>query len=299
MTHWPWLGVGLGAGVLLATPLVILAVKRATQRVRRLERRAQAADRLGELGMLTGGLAHEIKNPLSTVGLNIQLLQEDLQTLTTQIPQQPEAQDQIGRIRRRFEALAGETQRVRDILEDFLRFAGRVKLHRVQTDIHTLIDELVDFYSPQAQASHIHLRTQLTANPSVAYVDISLVKQALLNILINATQAMAQARASGQPSGGCDELILRTERVGSQGHDEIHIHVTDTGPGIAPENLEKVFHPYYSTQKSGTGLGLPTARRIVLEHSGNLTIHSEIGRGTDFTITLPIDLPPQTATTQV
>jgi len=286
--QWVSFGIGLGSGLLVSIPLLLIAVRRTTRRVRRLEQRARTSDRLAELGTLTGGLAHEIKNPLSTVGLNIQLLQEDLDTIAQQVASDRPVYEQIGRTRRRFESLTRETHRLRDILADFLRFAGRVNLHRVPTHVNDLIHELVDFFAPQAQADSIHLRTQLTPQASIVSVDVGLLKQALLNILINATQAMVQAREENQPSGGSDELIIRTHSAREGDRDEIHIHLTDTGPGIGPDKLAKIFHPYYSAKKGGTGLGLATARRIVEEHGGSLNVHSELGRGTDFIVAIPV-----------
>lgn len=281
-----WLGFVLG---LVATaPLAVLAMRYESRRVRRLERRARGAQRLAELGRLTSGLAHEIKNPLSTVGLNIQLLQEDLRDLSAHSGSAPNNRERIGRIQRRFEGLFREVQRLRDILEDFLRYAGRFELHRVPTDANALIEELVDFFLPQAQAAAVQLRTQFSGSSEGLTVDQSLLKQALLNLLINATQAMAHAKGSGRPHGGSDELMIRTERARAQGQEEFCIHVIDTGPGIEPENLEKIFQPYFSTKKQGTGLGLPTARRIAEEHGGSLGVHSELGRGTEFILALPI-----------
>jgi len=287
--QWVWFGIGLGSGLLVAIPFFLIAVRRATRRVRRLEQRARSSDRLAELGMLTGGLAHEIKNPLSTVGLNVQLLQEDLDTIAQQVASDRPVHEQIGRTRRRFEALTRETHRLRDILADFLRFAGRVNLHRVPTQLNDLINELVDFFGPQAQADDIYLRTQLTPQAPIVSVDVDLLKQALLNILINATQAMAHARKENQPSGGSDELIIRTQSVREGIHHVVRMHVTDTGPGIDPGKLQKIFHPYYSAKKGGTGLGLAIARRIVEEHGGSLHVHSELGRGSDFIVSIPVN----------
>jgi len=289
---WVLFGIGLAAGALMVIPFAAIAIKREAQRVRQSEQRARASDRLAELGTLTGGLAHEIKNPLSTIGLNAQLLQEDLRDIAIQVVGNPKAREQIGRTQRRFDSLSQEIQRLRDILEDFLRFAGRVKLDRVETDIHELIEELVDFFTPQAHANKVHLRTQLLNPPAKIPVDIGLLKQAMLNLLINASQAMAEARHTQQPHGGSDELILRTERSHSHGREEFLIHVTDTGPGIAPDQLDKIFHPYVSEKKNGTGLGLPTARRVIEEHGGTLTVHSELGRGSDFVVALPIEDAP-------
>lgn len=307
-----WFFAGIAVGLLLAIPATALAQRWERRRLQRLEARARAAERLAELGKLTGGLAHEIKNPLSSVGLNVQLLQEDLSELSGELsramPDEHDASsDQgirqgvpdavaaqtihelIGRIQRRFGGLARETQRLRDILEDFLRYAGRVKLDRQPVDINALVDELVDFFAPQAQAAQVRLRTQLAGAPVTVGADSGLLKQALLNLLINATQAMIEAREAGRPHGGANELILRTEVARDLGQPEVCIHVIDTGPGIAPEDRDRVFEPYFSTKKTGTGLGLPTARRIVEEHGGTLALYSEPGRGSDFVVVLPVE----------
>ena len=284
---WLWLLLGLALGTAVAAAACAVRLRRTERRSLALLQRAQADRRLAELGTLAGGLAHEIKNPLSSVNLNCQLLQEDLRHLARGLPaDQSESHDQIQRMQRRFESLARETARLKDILDDFLRFAGRVKLHCEEHDINALIDELADFFAPQAQSDGVRIRTQLSANPARLSVDQALLKQAMLNLMINATRAMADARRQREPHGGADELILRTQRTRSLGQDQLQIHVTDTGPGIEPDKIEKIFEPYF-TGRNGTGLGLPTARRIVEEHGGTLTVHTELGRGSDFVITLP------------
>lgn len=233
------------------------------QRVKRLERRARRAERLAELGALTGGLAHEIKNPLSTVQLNLQLLQEDLD------PKDPA----YARLVNRLTTVRSETSRLRDILDDFLRYAGRMEVEKQPTDLNNLLEELVDFFAPQAQSHRVQLRLQKVDHPVAAPVDAKLIKQAVLNLMINAVQAMT--------AGG--ELILKL----SLDLDEVCIDVIDTGPGIAPEALAKIFDAYYTTKRGGTGLGLALARRIADEHGGRLSVTSEVGKGSAFTIALP------------
>ena len=286
---WASLAIGIGLGVLLTVPLAYIWNRRTAARVRSLEQRARAAERLAELGTLTGGLAHEIKNPLSTVGLNIQLLQEDLEEVTRRAGEQAVPDEMTQRVQRRFQSLSRETNHLRGILEDFLRFAGRMELDREETDVNALVDELADFFQPQAHAAGVQLRTQLAASPAEATIDPGLTKQALLNLLINAAQAMQTAREKGQDHGGADELILRTERARHLGEEEVRIHVTDTGPGIDEQVRQKIFQPYYSTKKGGSGLGLPTARRIAEEHGGRLDLHVAPGRGTNFTLALPVE----------
>jgi len=283
-----WFWFGLAVGVLLAVLPAAIVARRWTRRARRLEQRARGAERLAELGTLTGGLAHEIKNPLSTVSVNVQLIQEDLAQLADELP--TETGEHLRRIDRRFDSLNRETQRLGDILKDFLQFAGRVKLECSATNVNNLIDELCDFFLPQAQAANVRLRTQFdTASPMVN-IDRDLFKQAMLNLMINACQAMTDARHNSQRGGQEDELIIRTQQQRGFGQlPELLVHVIDTGPGMAPKVVATIFHPYMSTKKSGTGLGLPTARRIIEEHGGSLTCHSEPQRGTDFVIALPLE----------
>ena len=235
------------------------------QRLRRLERRAIQAERLAEIGSLTGGLAHEIKNPLSTVQLNLQLLQEDL----------PPDDPSYSRLVSRLQTVRKETSRLREILDDFLRYAGRIELDRKPTDLNELLDELVDFFTPQAQLQRVQLRLKKPPAPVIASVDPRLVKQAVLNLLINGLQAI-------QSSGG--ELILS---LSVQGKNAV-IDVIDTGSGIPPEQVERIFQAYYTTKKGGTGIGLAMARRIAEEHGGTIGVRSEVGKGSDFYITLPL-----------
>ncbi|WP_428939894.1 sensor histidine kinase [Fontivita pretiosa] len=239
------------------------------RRVVALERRARQAERLAELGTLTGGLAHEIKNPLSTVQLNLQLLQEDLSPTNPAYP----------RIVNRLNTVINETTRLREILDDFLRYAGRIELDRQPVELNEMLEELVDFFAPQAQAQRVRLRLRKSAEPIVARIDAKLVKQAILNLMINGLQAM-----QGHSGDGGGELILSLSTRG----DDAVIDVIDTGPGIAPEHIDKIFQAYYSTKRGGTGLGLPMARRIAEEHGGSLNVRSEPGKGSDFELRLPL-----------
>jgi signal transduction histidine kinase len=231
--------------------------------VGRLQARIDAAERLAEIGTLTGGLAHEIKNPLSTVQLNLQLMQEDLD------PRDPAH----SRLSNRLAIVGREANRLRDILDDFLRFAGKLELRRQKVDLNSLLEELVDFFEPQAQLSRVRLRFKPGREPVVANVDPRLIKQTILNLLLNGLQAT--------PAGG--ELILS---VGEREGNAI-IDVIDTGAGIAPENVQKIFQAYYSTKKTGTGLGLAMSQRIIDEHGGDLSVRSVVGKGSDFIIRLP------------
>ena len=255
---------GLLVGCLSSLVLAAAVALAAYRRIDRLQRRARQAERLAELGTLTGGLAHEIKNPLSTIQLNLQLLREDL----------PEHEPSTGRIVNRLTTVQKEAARLRDILDDFLRFAGKMELDRKPVDVNRLLEEMVDFFHPQAQLQRVQLRVRPADAELVVPLDERLMKQALLNLMINALHAMPQA-------GG--EIILSAARDG----DRVALDVTDTGRGMEPEVLERIFQAYYSTKKGGHGLGLAISKRIVEEHDGTIGAVSEVGKGTRFRIELP------------
>lgn len=234
------------------------------RRAARLQARADSALRLAELGTLTGGLAHEIKNPLSTVILNLQLLREDLN------PEDPA----YSRFLARLNTVGREAARLRETLDDFLRYAGKIELRKEPVDLNRLLEELVDFFAPQAQLNRVTIRFKPQPSPLVASIDSRLIKQTILNLMINALQAM--------PNGG--ELILSANQSGS----DAVVDVIDTGSGIPADAVEKIFTAYYSTKKGGAGLGLAMAKRIVEEHGGRITVGSEIGKGSDFCVRLPM-----------
>src|SRR4051794_15608298 len=179
MTPFVW---GLLVGVIGCLVIACFVAAYTVRQVILLERRARDAERLAELGTLTGGLAHEIKNPLSTVQLNLQLLAEDLSPDNPAYP----------RIKNRLATVQKETSRLRDILEDFLRYAGKLELDRHPTDLNELLEELVDFFLPQAQAQRARARLNPAGQPLVAPVAPKRIKRAVLNLMINALQAMPE-----------------------------------------------------------------------------------------------------------
>ncbi|BAM02690.1 sensor histidine kinase [Phycisphaera mikurensis] len=257
--------------------------------------------RLAEVGRMTGGLAHEIKNPLSTIGLNVQLLREDVAQVGGLLASGggvaggDEALAGLQRIQRRLDGVHRETARLRDILDDFLRFAGRIRLDLNATDPDRVVGELVDFFHPEAEARGVRLRTDPGNRGRPLRADGALLKQALLNLLMNAVQAMAPGGGRGaEGPAAARELLVRTGDDPADARSVL-LEVIDNGPGIAADALERIFEPYHSGRRGGTGLGLPTSRRIVELHGGTLTVDSEPGRGTSFQIRLPREGPPAAA----
>ncbi|HUN81964.1 MAG TPA: ATP-binding protein [Phycisphaerae bacterium] len=232
------------------------------------------AEQLVELSSLTGGLAHEIRNPLSTLKVNLQLLDEDWKQIEENADCGREAQDVARRSRRRIESLLEESARLERILGDFLKYVGKRELKRSPQDLAAVMRDLADFYRPQAEHNHIEFNVQTPNEAILCDIDAQLIKQAVLNLLINAQQAMA--------SGGRLELSVS---LAADGH--ARVDVRDSGPGIPPDRQAHVFEAYYSTRKGGTGLGLATARQIVREHGGGIEVQSSPGQGACFSIFLP------------
>jgi signal transduction histidine kinase len=266
---------GAANGAAAGAAITLRSTTRRERRARARERRPRATAPLAEMGDLAGGLAHEIKNPLSTIGLNAQLLAESIHAL--ELP--PDAR---GPLLRRIDTLTRETDRLRGILADFLEFAGGLHLQPVEQNVNTVVDQLVDFFAPQAEQARVRLRTTLAPRRLDAPIDAPLIKQALLNLMLNAVQAMAE-----HPG----ELIIRTEPLAEpDGSDAVAIHVIDTGPGMDAATRAKVFQPYFTSKAGGSGLGLPTARRLIEAHGGRLDLFSEPGKGTDARVVLPTAL---------
>ncbi len=226
-----------------------------------------ASDDYAALAELAGGFIHEIKNHLNTLNLNLQLLGEDFKD--------PETQRER-RALTRVQKLQGECQRLVDLSNDFLRFARLKELPLEPGDLRKLVEEMVDFFMPTARAGSIDIKTFLPADLPQLMLNKEMLRQAFLNLMLNAVQAM--------PDGG--ELTFQA------GIDNVTVCLSliDTGAGIAPDVLPKIFRPFFSTKSKsgGSGLGLPTTKKIIEAHNGTIDVQSEVGKGTKFTIRLPI-----------
>lgn len=222
-------------------------------------------DSYAALAELAGGFIHEIKNHLGTLGLNLQLLAEDLADPETQRERRGLA---------RVQKLQAECQRLTSLANDFLRFARIKELERRPTDLSKAVEEMVDFFEPTAKAANIDIRTYLPADLPLVPLHKEMFEQAVLNLLLNAEQAM--------PDGG--QITLQAEREPGF----VRLSIIDTGKGMAPDTLKKVFEPFFSTKRTGSGLGLPTTKRIIEAHGGTIAVESEVGKGTRFTLRFPV-----------
>jgi two-component system, NtrC family, sensor histidine kinase HydH len=217
-----------------------------------------------ELAELAGGFIHEIKNRVGTLSLNLQLLGEDFEN-----PQSPRERRALERVNR----LQEECQKLVDLASDFLRFA---RVHELRTEPATLdavVTRMVDFLAPTARQRNVEIKWFAASDLPAVNLDRDLFEQCLLNLMLNAEQAM--------PDGGT--LTITAIRDG----DGVCLDVIDTGHGIVPEQLPKLFRPFHTTKSNGHGLGLATTRKIVQAHGGVIDVQSEPGHGTKFTIRLP------------
>lgn len=250
------LSAGAAGGFLLGRRL-----RDAREEERRRARQDEEQNAL--VGTIAGGLAHEIRNPLSTLRMNLQLLREDWDNPITE-------REQKGR--RKIDVLLRETERLENVLSDFLRFAAGRELRREKTDLNQLARELLDFLAPRAGQAKIRIRQELDPRLPPVDVDANLIRQALLNLLINAQEAM--------PTGG--EITLRTAENGSH----VKVSVADNGPGVPPDLRDRIFTPYFSTKPGGIGLGLPMVQKIVKQHEGAIEVGNGPAGGAVFTICL-------------
>lgn len=223
-----------------------------------------------EIARLAGALAHEIKNPLSTIRLNMELLAEDLDE--PQTPAQRRAVKRIGVMQR-------ECQRLQDLLDDFLNFAKVRRLNLQPTDLNAEIEETLEFFEPQADAGGVEIVRYLAPDLPRVLLDAESFRAAMINLLLNAMQAM--------PEGG--QIVVRTTATSEQ----VVLQLIDTGCGMDEHTAAHMFEAFFSTKPGGSGLGLPTTVKIIEAHGGRIHVQTEAGHGTQFTIELPA--PPRLA----
>ena len=218
--------------------------------------------KLAALGRLTSGVAHEVKNPLNAMMIHLDLLKEKLDAPTPEVEQS-------------LEVIGSEIRRLDRVVQGFLRFMRPQEMVFKTVDLNALLQSLGALLEVEWQAQGIRLAFDLDAGLPPVGADEELLRQAFLNILQNAGQAM--------PGG-----VTVTLRTARDGHDHARAEIADTGAGIAPEDLDKVFKLYYTTKPDGSGIGLSVVFRIVQLHDGSIDVQSEPGRGTTVTVRLPL-----------
>ncbi|MFO1022220.1 MAG: ATP-binding protein [Planctomycetales bacterium] len=230
------------------------------------EERQQLLRQYAEIATLAGGLAHEIKNPLGTISMNLELLVEDLEE--SESPRDK-------RMLRKIQTIQQQCEHLVEILDDFLKFARVGELELVPCDLNQQVREFTSFFEAQAASKGIEISPHLASDLPKVKLDANLFRQVLMNLTLNALQAM--------PQGG----LLELQTAGSEGR--VFLHLIDNGIGMDARTIEKIFDPFFSTKPGGSGLGLPTVRKIIEAHGGDISVLSEPGKGTRFTLSLPSD----------
>ena len=234
------------------------------QEVKALEIEVLHRERLSALGNLAAAVAHEVRNPLNAISMGLQRLKVEFQPT--------EDREQYSRLT---ELMFGEVHRLNSIVEQFLSLARPVEIKAEALPLPEILKELAALEESHAQQSNVQIRVVAAPNLPPLKADPSHLTQVLLNLMLNGLQAM--------PHGGTLTLEAKTS------NGNFLIAVTDTGTGIAPENLSRIFEPYFTTKAKGTGLGLAISRRIIEAHGGTITAANQSGGGCRFEISLPLN----------
>ena len=228
--------------------------------VRRIENEIELSRRLAAIGQLTRGVAHEVKNPINAIVVHLEIMRQKLQQAD------PDT-------RRHMDVIGSEIQRLDRVVQMLVDFTRPVELRLADADLRRVVDEVAMLASPDAERHGVHMERRLGAEPLPVRIDSDLVKQAVLNVVLNGVQAM--------PQGGT--LTIAAART-EQG---IELSVHDQGAGIPPEIREKIFDLYFTTKKAGSGIGLAMTFRVMQLHHGAVEFESNQGDGTTFILRFP------------
>jgi signal transduction histidine kinase len=224
----------------------------------------QLISQYNELAALAGSLAHEIKNPLSVIRMNMDLLAEGL--IEAETPRER-------RMRSKIDMVHDQCTRLENLLNDFLRFTRARRLELAPGSLNELIERVLGLFDVQAREAGVRVLPHLDAALPTILLDAEAMQAALLNLVKNALEAM--------PNGGVLTVITNSTRNG------IALNLIDTGNGLDERTACHMFEAFFSTKEGGSGLGLPTARKIIEAHGGRIGVQSDIGRGTKFTVEFP------------
>ena len=240
-------------------------------RTRELEAQLYNAEKAVVVSRLASAIAHEIRNPLNYINLTLDHLQSSF------APENPQKQEKFASLTKQ---LKSEVARINDRITEFLNYSRPPKLHPEPIDLEVLARDALRIFEVQTSETGVEATVMTQGSVPQVIADPDSLHSALTNLIINGLQAM-------NGSGGKVVVSLSSEDEGRR----VRIDVSDTGRGIAADDISKVFEPYYSTKETGTGLGLAIVKKAVEDHQGTITVKSKAGEGTTFTITLPVSGP--------
>jgi signal transduction histidine kinase len=245
------------------------------RRASRKETERKAADikqqRLAYVGTLAAGLAHEIRNPLNSINMNVELIMEDLSS-----ENQPGAPGNVVAdkdVLLRLSRISEETRQLQNVLEEFLNFARPPKMELMVTDINQYLDDLLSFFEPECIQADVQILREFAEKLYPVRIDPAQLKHAIVNLIKNAIEAI----------GEHGQIVVSTR----DHQRSVQIVVSDNGGGLNQEDENRIFEVFFSRKEQGIGLGLAIARRIVEEHKGTLTLENRPGKGASFVLTLP------------
>jgi len=237
-----------------------LLTMRDTESVRRIENEIELSRRLAAIGRLTSGVAHEVRNPINAIMVHLEVLREKIKQID------PES-------RRHMDVIGSEIQRLDRVVQTLVDFTKPVELRLNDTDLRRIVEDVSVLAAPEASRHGVTVTCDMPPDPLTIKADADLVKQAVLNIAMNGIQAM--------PGGGSLHLVAHRDDT------SVEVQVRDQGPGIPPEIRDKIFNLYFTTKKTGSGIGLAMSYRVMQLHNGSMEFESQPGHGTTFLLRFP------------
>jgi len=252
----------------METPLCLITLEDITQHMQ-LEEQLVQSEKLAGMGLLASSMAHELGNPLSIMASTLQYIQDTL------------LGDSNQKLREAIETIMDNIHQMHILLGSLSDFTGSKRPQFEFCSLQHILSQLLTFIGGEAEIHNISIQQEFDGGIPSCQIDSREIKQLFLNLFKNAIEAMPQG-------GRLGVKMYLVRKDSSRNEDRVRVEISDTGVGINEADLQYIFRPFYSTKSKGTGLGLPFCRRVAEEHGGEISLKSEVRRGTTFMVTLPI-----------